>query len=167
MPVVDGLPRPERRRHIPPRHTTPRPPEHPVEHRAVVGPPPTPTRGLIRQQRLQPSPLLIGQVMTMQHTKDLPHPALKIRGTRSSPMTLYSSELNWNPRNRVPIAYRMPNDAAIGWLCSFSSSVPRKRHTESDSTSPMPSETTARPWSNPLGTTADIAWARWCSTGRS
>src|SRR3954466_9781920 len=84
MPVVDGLPRPERRRHIPPRHTTPRPPEHPVEHRAVVAPPPTPTRGLIRQQRLQPSPLLIGQVMTMQHTKDLPHPALKIRGTRSS-----------------------------------------------------------------------------------
>src|SRR3954466_1683217 len=83
MPVVDGLPRPERRRHIPPRHTTPRPPEHPVEHRAVVAPPPTPTRGLIRQQRLQPSPLLIGQVMTMQHTKDLPHPALKIRGTRS------------------------------------------------------------------------------------
>ena len=48
-----------------------------------MGPPPTATRGLVRQQRLQPGPFLVGQIMTMQHQKDLLHPALKIRGTRS------------------------------------------------------------------------------------
>src|SRR3954471_2345962 len=85
MPVVHGLPRPERRRHIPPRDTTPGPPEHPVEHHAVIGPPPTPTRSLTGQQRFQPRPFLVGQIMTMQHETDLPHPALMIRGTRSSP----------------------------------------------------------------------------------
>ena len=54
MPVREGLPASERRRHIPPRDTTTGPPEHPVEHRAVIGPSPTATRGLVRQQRLQP-----------------------------------------------------------------------------------------------------------------
>ena len=85
MPVVDGLPASERRRHIPPRDTTTGPPEHPVEHRAVIGPPPTATRGLVGQQRFQTSPFRIGQIVSMQHPPGLPHPALKIRGTRSSP----------------------------------------------------------------------------------
>src|SRR3954463_15731270 len=84
MPVVDGLPTPERGRHVPPRNATAGPPEHPVEDRAVIGPPPTATRDLVRQQRLQPGPFLVGQIMTMQHQKDLLHPALKIRGTRSN-----------------------------------------------------------------------------------
>src|SRR3954462_5618151 len=84
MPVVDGLPTPERGRYVPPRNATAGPPEHPVEDRAVIGPPPTATRGLVRQQRLQPGPFLVGQIMTMQHQKDLLHPALKISGTRSS-----------------------------------------------------------------------------------
>jgi hypothetical protein len=83
MPVVDRLPTPERWRQVPPRDTTAGPPKHPVEHRAVIRPPPTPTRSLIRQQRLHPDPFLVGQIMTMQHQKDLPHPAPKIRGTRS------------------------------------------------------------------------------------
>jgi hypothetical protein len=85
MPVSDGLPMPERRRHVPPRDTTPGPPQHPVEHHPVIRPPPTPTRSLIGQQRFQPGPFLIGQIMTMQHEKDLPHPTLMIRGTRSNP----------------------------------------------------------------------------------
>ena len=50
----------------------------------MIRPPPTATRGLARQQWLQPGPFLIGQIMAMQHQEDLPHPALKIRGTRSS-----------------------------------------------------------------------------------
>ena len=50
----------------------------------MLGPPPTPTRSLIGQQRFQPGPFVVGQIMTVQHAKDLPHPALKIRGTRSS-----------------------------------------------------------------------------------
>jgi hypothetical protein len=86
MPVRDGLPASERGRHVPPRNATTGPPEHPVEDRAVIGPPPTATRDLVRQQRLQPGPFLVGQIMTMQHQKDLLHPALKIRGTRSSPL---------------------------------------------------------------------------------
>src|SRR5947208_16179872 len=84
MPVVDGLPASERGRYIPPWDTTAGPPEHPVEHRAVIGPPPTPTRGLAGQQRLQTRPLRIGQIVSMQHPPGLPHLALKIRGTRSS-----------------------------------------------------------------------------------
>src|ERR671910_2881145 len=84
MPVRDGLPASERRRHIPPRDTTTGPPEHPVEHRAVIGPPPTTTRDLVGQQRFQTSPFRIGQIVSMQHPPGLPHPALKIRGTRSN-----------------------------------------------------------------------------------
>src|SRR4051794_1621224 len=85
MPVRDGLPASERGRHIPPRDTTTGPPEHPVEHRAVIDPPPTTTRDLVGQQRFQTSPFRIGQIVSMQHPPGLPHPALKIRGTRSSP----------------------------------------------------------------------------------
>jgi hypothetical protein len=85
MPVRDGLPASERRRHIPPRDTTTGPPEHPVEHRAVIDPPPTTTRDLVGQQRFQTSPFRIGQIVSMQHLPGLPHPALKIRGTRSRP----------------------------------------------------------------------------------
>src|SRR3954451_7228603 len=84
MPVRDGLPASERRRHIPPRDTTTGPPEHPVEDRAVIGPPPTTTRDLVGQQRFQTSPFRIGQIVSMQHPPGLPHPALKILGTRSS-----------------------------------------------------------------------------------
>src|SRR5215213_1230585 len=84
MPVRDGLPASERGRHIPPRDTTTGPPEHPVEHRAVIGPPPTTTRDLVGQQRFETNPFRIGQIVSMQHPPGLPHPALKIRGTRSS-----------------------------------------------------------------------------------
>jgi hypothetical protein len=41
-------------------------------------------RGLIGQQRLQPGPLFIGQIVTIEHGDRLPHPPLKIRGTRSN-----------------------------------------------------------------------------------
>src|SRR3954447_3959517 len=91
MPVVHGLPATERRRHVPPRDTTTGPPEHPVEHRTVIGPPATPTRSLVRQQRLHPCPLRIGQIVSMQHPPGLPHPALKIRGTRSSRRALVAA----------------------------------------------------------------------------
>src|SRR3954447_26376259 len=85
MPVRDGLPVPERGRYVPPRDTTTGPPEHPVEHRAVIGPPATPTRSLVGQQRFQTSPFRIGQIVSRQHPRGLPHPALEIRGTRSTP----------------------------------------------------------------------------------
>jgi hypothetical protein len=90
MPVVDGLPGPERGRHVPPRDTTAGPPKHPVKDRAVIRPSPTPTRGLVGQQRFQPGPFLVGQIMTMQHRLGLPHPMVKIRGTRSNALVCRS-----------------------------------------------------------------------------
>src|SRR4051812_24187335 len=108
MPVVHGLPRPERRRHIPPRDNTPGPPEHPVEHHAVIGPPPTPTRSLTGQQRFQPRPFLVGQIMTMQHETDLPHPALMIRGTRSRPSTCWRYDSRTDTAASTPNLWRLP-----------------------------------------------------------
>src|SRR5215212_7477013 len=84
MPVVDGLPRPVVRGYVAPWQTTAGPPEHPVDHRAVIGPPATPLRLLAGQQRLQPGPFLVGQIVSIEHTDGLPHPPVKIRGTRSS-----------------------------------------------------------------------------------
>jgi len=83
MPVVDGLPVPELGRQITPSHTAPGPPEHAVDHGAVIGPPATTTSSRVRQQRLQPSPFLIGQIMAIQHEPGLQHPPNKIYGTRS------------------------------------------------------------------------------------
>ena len=51
----------------------------------MISPPPTPTRSLIGQQWFQPRPFLVGQIVTMQHEKDLPYPAFMIHGTRSNP----------------------------------------------------------------------------------
>ena len=50
----------------------------------MISPPATPTGGLVRQQRLQPSPFLVGQVMAIKHKQDLPHPPTEIHGTRPS-----------------------------------------------------------------------------------
>jgi hypothetical protein len=49
----------------------------------VIGPTTTPPRASVGQQRLQPSPFLIGQIMAIQHDQDLPHPKAAIHGTRS------------------------------------------------------------------------------------
>src|SRR5215203_3072954 len=84
MPVVDGLPVPVVRWHVAPRKPAAGPPEHPVDHRPVIGPTTTPLRLLAGQQRFQPGPFLIGQIVTIEHADGLPHPPFKIRGTRSS-----------------------------------------------------------------------------------
>src|ERR687889_630521 len=83
MPVVDGLPMSVNRWHVPPWQAAPGPPEHTVDHHSVIGPPATPARALVGQQRLQPGPLRVGQIMTIEHQLGLPHLAFKIRGTRS------------------------------------------------------------------------------------
>ena len=85
MSVVDGLPMPVVRGNVAPGQPAAGSPEHPVDHRTVIGPAPTPLRFLTGQQRLQPGPFLVGQIMTIEHTDGLPHPLIKIRGTRSSP----------------------------------------------------------------------------------
>jgi len=48
----------------------------------MISPPPTPAWRLSRQQRLQPRPLFLSQVMTIVHRNDLPHPTQKIHRTR-------------------------------------------------------------------------------------
>jgi hypothetical protein len=50
----------------------------------VIGPPATPLRLLAGQQRLQPGPFLVGQIVSIEHAGGLPHLPVKIRGTRSS-----------------------------------------------------------------------------------
>src|SRR3954452_13299123 len=84
MPVVEGLPMPVVRGHVAPGQPAAGSPEHSVDHCAVIGPAPTPWRSLTGQQRLQPGPFLVGQIMTIEHETGLPHPLIKIRGTRSS-----------------------------------------------------------------------------------
>ncbi len=69
MPVINGLPVPVSTRQVPPRSTTAGSPEHPIDHHAVIGPPATPTRNPIGQQRLQTSPLIIGQIMRSSITR--------------------------------------------------------------------------------------------------
>src|SRR3954454_17505103 len=88
MPVVDGLPVPVVRWDVAPRQPAAGPPEHPVDHRPVIGPTTTPLRLLAGQQRLQPGPFLIGQIVSIEHPLGLPHPLIKIRGTRSNGMTM-------------------------------------------------------------------------------
>jgi hypothetical protein len=50
----------------------------------VIGLPATPTRGPVRQQLFQTSPLIIGQIMAIKHNADLSHSAVEIHGTRPS-----------------------------------------------------------------------------------
>jgi len=89
MPVIDGLPIPEAPRQVPPRAARPGTEEDPVDHRPVIGPPAAlPRTG--GQERPQPLPLLISQVMAFQsvkHRTDLQHQASKIHGTRPSTET--------------------------------------------------------------------------------
>jgi len=86
MPVIDGLPVPEALRQVPPRAARPGTEEDPVDHRPVIGPPAA-LPGIGGQERPQPLPLLISQVMAFQslkHRTDLQHQASKIHGTRPS-----------------------------------------------------------------------------------
>ncbi len=85
MPVVDGLPVPVLGRHVPPRHPTAGSPQHAVDHGPVIGPPSPPASCLAGQQRLQPSPFLVGQIVAIKHGSGLPHPRATICGTRPSP----------------------------------------------------------------------------------
>src|ERR687893_1703643 len=87
MPMVDSLPVPVVARQIPPRRAGASPPQHPVDHRSMIGPPPTPARRPVGQQRFQPRPLVLSQVMTIVHGDDLSHPTQKIHGTRPSTAT--------------------------------------------------------------------------------
>ena len=49
----------------------------------MIGPPATPTRSLVGQQRFQPGPFLVGQIVSMRAHGGSTASGLKIRGTRS------------------------------------------------------------------------------------
>ena len=85
MPSIDGFPVPVAGRKITPGSASPGPPQHAVDDQPVIHPPAATPRRPIRQQRLQPRPFLIGQIMTIKHDKVLPPHPLKIRETRPSP----------------------------------------------------------------------------------
>src|SRR5258708_14905518 len=68
MRVIGGLPVPDPLRKIPPRAPSPGPEENPVDHHPVIRPPAALPR-ISRQERPQPLPLLISQVMTFQSLK--------------------------------------------------------------------------------------------------
>ena len=78
MPVVNRLPVPELLREIPPRVARTGPAEDPVNHQPVVSPP-MPLPRMPGQQRLQPSPFIIGQLMPIQPV--LIHPAIQAETT--------------------------------------------------------------------------------------
>ena len=65
MPVINGFPVPESVRQIPPRAPGPGPVEDPVDHQPVIIPP-VPLPRMTRQQRFQPHPLAISQIMPLQ-----------------------------------------------------------------------------------------------------
>src|SRR5512140_1381923 len=85
MPSIDGFPVPVAGRKITPGSTSPGPPQTRVDDQPVIHPPAATPRRPVRQQRLQPRPFLIGQIMTIKHGKVLPAHPLKIRETRPSP----------------------------------------------------------------------------------
>ncbi len=82
MPPMQGSEVPIAARHIPPRRPGPGPPQDPVDHLPVIVPPASAARRPVRQQRLQPKPLHISQIMTIEHEPGLPNPPLKIGETR-------------------------------------------------------------------------------------
>src|SRR5512138_1879101 len=88
MPVIDGLPVSILAGQVTPRRPGPRPPQHSVDQLSMVGPPAAPARRRVRQQRLQPRPFLISQLMTIDHTDDLPDPTPAIHGTRPRPASV-------------------------------------------------------------------------------
>src|SRR6266576_1057817 len=85
MPSIDGFPVPVAGRKITPGSASPGPPQHAVDDQPVIHPPAATPRRPIRQQRLQPHPFPIGQIMTIKHDKVLPAHPLKIHETRPSP----------------------------------------------------------------------------------
>jgi hypothetical protein len=86
MPAVDGLPVPEPLRQIPTRHPA-GPEQDPVEHQPVIIPP-VPLPRMSWQQRLEPRPLRVTQVMPPQpviiHGTTQAETPAKIYETRSS-----------------------------------------------------------------------------------
>src|SRR3954466_1237554 len=84
MPPVQGPEVPVAGWNTPPRRSRPGPPQDPVDHLPVIVPPTSPTRRPVRQQRLQPRPPCISQIVSIEHKTGLPRRPVKIGETRPS-----------------------------------------------------------------------------------
>src|SRR3954451_12908672 len=87
MPPVQGSEAPLAGRNIPPWRPGPGPPQDPVDHLPVIVPTAAAARRPVRQQRLQPDPLRISQIVTIEHRPGLPNPPAQIGETRPSTAT--------------------------------------------------------------------------------
>src|SRR5450755_4032612 len=130
MPIIDGLPIPEALRQVPPRAARPGTEEDPVDHRPVIGPPAAlPRTG--GQERPQPLPLLISQVMAFQslkHRTDLQHQASKIHGTRPNgnagrDVLIRPSPGAWLNRDQL---LTVPQSPVRGQRCAPKTSTPQR-----------------------------------------
>src|SRR3954462_11799606 len=92
MPPLQGSEVPVAGRNIPPLRPGPGPPQDPVDHLPVIVPPAPAARRPVRQQRLQPDPLRISQIVTIEHRPGLPTPPAKIGETRPSPAGAQSDD---------------------------------------------------------------------------
>src|SRR4051795_10903420 len=84
MAPVQGSEVPLAGGNIPPWRPGPGPPQDPVDHLPVIVPTAAAARRPVRQQRLQPDPLRISQIMTIEHRPALPNPPAQIGETRPS-----------------------------------------------------------------------------------
>src|SRR3954470_2908246 len=85
MPPVQGSAVPVAGRNTPPWRPGPGPPQDPVDHLPVIVPTAAAARRPVRQQRLQPDPLRISQIVTIEHRPGLPNPPAQIGETRPRP----------------------------------------------------------------------------------
>jgi hypothetical protein len=126
MPMVDGLPVPVVTMQIPPRTAGTSPPQHPIDHRSMIGPPPTAHPGAASGQATTvPAAPTLPQSNHGDRAprRDLPHPTRKIHGTRP----------NASP---APTAINSPTNA-----CATHCSHPRPQPTPAHRPGPTPRPT--------------------------
>src|SRR3954464_14971146 len=111
MPPVQGSEVPVAGRNIPPWRPGPGPPQDPVDHLPVIVPPAAAARRPVRTHRLQPDPLRISQIVTIEHRPGLPNPPAKIGETRPNRGPVPRPRSSAKSRTQLadsPIAVRSP-----------------------------------------------------------
>src|SRR3954453_12070564 len=84
MPPMQRSEVPVAGRNVPPWRPRPGPPQDSVDHLPVIVPPASAARRPVRQQRLQPGPLRVGQIVTIAPGPGLAAPPVKIGETHPS-----------------------------------------------------------------------------------
>src|SRR5207342_852182 len=87
MPLPQGLPRPELRRHIPPRRPRAEPPRDRLQHLPVITPPPPPPSHIRGQHRLDQLPQLIRDHARSDHSPIIGEAVPNLWETRPRPIS--------------------------------------------------------------------------------